>query len=308
MKRILRNIALALVTGYVFFFFGERVFWSLPGPGDTLISNLLGWLLYSFAAYATLIVVDYFKVKTRWSAFLAAAFFGWLIEGVVAMTFFGAEGLPFPITVSWTGLAWHGLIGVFLGWYLMLGVLSKNQYKKITLASITLGIFWGVWSLAWALETPPISVTPDIYLLHGLLTTLLLCASYYLFFRLKPAEFRSSRWERIIIALPVVAFFGFVTIPFIGLLSLVLPVFFGGLYLALRKNKKDESESSFLASFSESPKMRIYPLLLIAPIIAALIYNAGPTLRTNLVILIITTALGFILLSISLYKVFRRLS
>lgn len=306
MKRILRNIALALATGYIFFFFGERVFWSFPSPGDTLISNLLGWLLYSFAAYATLIVVDYFKVKTLWSAFLAAAFFGWLIEGVVAMTFFGVEGLPFPITISWTGLAWHGLIGVFLGWYLMLEVLSKNQYKKSVLFSIALGIFWGVWSLAWALETPSKSVTPDIYLLHGLLTTLLLCISYYIFFRLKPSEFRSSRWERIIIALPVVAFFGFVTVPFVGFLSLVLPVFFGGLYLALRKNKKDELESSFLASFSESPKMRIYPLLLIAPIIAALIYNAGPTLRTNLVILIITTALGFIFLVISLYKVFRR--
>lgn len=57
MKRILRNIALALVTGYVFFYFGERFFWSFLHPGDTLISNVLAWFLYSFAAYATLIII-----------------------------------------------------------------------------------------------------------------------------------------------------------------------------------------------------------------------------------------------------------
>ena len=256
MKNILRNIAFALVTGYIFFYFGERVFWSFPHPGDTLISNVLAWFFYSFAAYATLIIIEYFKIRTWWSVFLAAAFFGWLTEGVVAMTFFGVEGLPFPITVSWTGLAWHALIDVFIGWYLLLTLLSKNQYVKIALISIALGLFWGVWSLAWALETPPIGITPDIFFLHGLLTTFFLGASYYLFFRLRPAEFKSSRWERIIIALPILAFFVFVTIPAIGLLSIALPILFGGLYLALKKNKVRELDPGFLGSFSESTKLR----------------------------------------------------
>lgn len=255
MKRILRNIALALVTGYIFFYFGERVFWSFPHPGDTLISNVLAWFLYSFAAYATLIVIEYFKVRTWWSLFLAATFFGWLTEGVFAMTLFGVEGLPFPITVSWTGLGWHALIDVFIGWYLMLTFLSKNQYVKITLVALALGLFWGLWSLAWALETPPIGITPDIFLLHGLLTTLFLGVSYYLFFRLRPTEFKSSRWERIIIALPILAFFVLVTIPAIGLLSIALPILFGVLYPLSGKIKSMSQDRVFS---DRSPNLRNY--------------------------------------------------
>lgn len=305
MKRILRNISLALVTGYVFFYFGERVFWSFPHPGDTLISNVLAWLLYSFTAYATLIVIEYFKIRTWWSVFLSGAFLGWLTEGVVAMTMFGIEGLPFPITVSWTGLAWHALIGVFFGWYLVLMVLSNNQYIKITLISIALGHFWGVWSLAWALEIPPIAITPDIYLLHGIIVTLFLCISYYLFFKLRPAEFKSSRWERIVIALPILAFFTFITIPAIGLLSVVLPILFGVLYFAFRKNKINESRPSFLGSFSQFPKLRSYLPLLSSPVIAAIIYNSGLALPTNNAILFIMTPLGFIFLGISFYKILK---
>lgn len=303
MKRVLRNIALALVSGYIFFFFGERVFWSFPHPGDTVISNVLAWLLYSFSAYLTLIVIEYFRVRTKWAVFLAGAFFGWLTEGVFAMTLFGGGGLPFPLGISWTGLAWHALIGVFIGWYFMSKILIGNQYMKIVILSIGLGFFWGLWSLAWALETPPIAITPDIYLLHGLIATLFLSVSYYLFFKFRPDEFASSRWEKIGLALPVLAFFMFVTVPTVGLFAVVLPVLFGILYFALKKNRDHEEAPSFLESLSGRPKIRSYFPLLFSPVIAALIYNSGLALPTNFVILGITTALGFILLGISLYKV-----
>lgn len=306
MKRILRNIALALITGYILFYFSERVFSSFPPPGDTLISNFFAWLLYSYLAYLTLIVIEYFRVRTWWAVFLAGAFYGWLLEGVFAMTLFSVEGLPFPIGISWTGLAWHALIDVFIGWYLVTMFLNGNHYKKIIFFSIGLGIFWGVWSLAWALETPPVITTSDIYLLIGLITTLFLCVSYYLFSKLRPAEFVSSHWEKIILAIPVVAFFAFVTIPTLGLLAAVLPVLFGILYFALKKNRDHEAAPSFLESLSGQPKIWSYLPLLLAPIIAALIYNSGLVLRTNLYILYITTSLGFIFFGVSLYKIFKR--
>ena len=217
------------------------------------------------------------------------------------------QGLPFPIGISWTGLAWHALISVFIGWYLVMMFLNGNHYKKIIFFSIALGIFWGVWSLAWALETPPIATTPDIYFLHGLIATLFLGVSYYLFSKFRLGGFASSRWEKIGLAVPVLAFFIFVTIPAFGLFAAVLPVLFGILYFALKKNRDQEKAPNVLESLSEQPKIRSYFLLFLAPIIAALIYNSGIVLPTNLYVLYITTPLGFILLGISLYKTFRRL-
>ena len=302
----IQRIILGLALGYIFFFFGERVFWSFPHPGDTLISNFFGWLLYSYSAYLTLIVIEYFRVRAWWAVFLAGAFFGWLTEGVIAMTLFGGEGqLPFPIGISWTGLAWHALISVFIGWYLVMMFLNGNHYKKITFFSIGLGIFWGVWSLAWALETPPIATTPDIYLLHGLIATFFLSVSYYIFSKFRLGGFASSRWEKIGLAIPVLAFFLFVTIPAVGLFAAVLPVLFGILYFALKKNRDRETAPNVLESLSERPKIRSYFPLFLSPIIAALIYNSGIVLPTNFVIMGITTPLGFILLGISLYKAFR---
>ena len=300
---LIQRIVLGLALGYIFFFFGERVFWSFPHPGDSLISNILAWLLYSFNAYLTLMVIEYFRVRAWWAVFLAGAFFGWLTEGIFAMTLFGG---PFPLGISWTGLAWHALISVFVGWYLVMMLLIGNHYKKVVLFSIGLGVFWGVWSLAWALETPPIVTTPDVYLLHGIITTIFLCISYYLFSKLRPAGFASSRWERIIVALPVLGFFSAVTVLTIGLLAAILPVLFGILYFALKKNRDHEIAPNVLESFSGQPKIWSYFPLLLAPIIAALIYNSGITLPTNFYVLYITTPLGFIFLGISLYKAFRR--
>jgi len=304
---LVQRIILGLALGYIFFFFGERVFWSFPHPGDTLISNFFGWLLYSYSAYLTLIVIEHFRVRAWWAVFLAGAFFGWLTEGVIAMTLFGGDGqLPFPIGISWTGLAWHALISVFVGWYFVMMFLNRNHYKKIIFFSIGLGIFWGVWSLAWALETPPITTTSDIYLLHGLIATLFLSLSYYFCSKFGPGGFASSRWEKIGLSLPVLAFFVFVTVPAVGLFAAVLPMLFGILYFALKKNRDQEKSPNVLESLSGRPKLRSYFPLFLAPIIAALIYNSGIVLPTNFYVLYITMPLGFILLGISLYKTFRR--
>lgn len=72
--------------------------------------------------------------------FLVGAFFGWLVEGVFAMTLFGAEGILFPFTISWTGLAWHAIISVVLGWYVLQQALT-HSFKRTAWVSGMLGIF-----------------------------------------------------------------------------------------------------------------------------------------------------------------------
>jgi hypothetical protein len=303
---VIRKIVLSLTLGYMLFFFGERVFWSFPRADDSFFAYFFGWLVYAFGAYLTLIVISYFKVRSVWALFLSGAFFGWFIEGVYAMTLFGGGGLPFPIGISWTGLAWHALLSFFVGFYLVMKLLNENRYMKMIFFSIALGIFWGVWSLAWVLETPPVVTGPDIYLLHGLITTSLLWVSYYFFSKSRPSVFKSSRRERIIASIPVLAFFAFVTVPTVGPLAVVLPVLFFILYRALKKNRDQEKAPNFLESLSGNAKFRAYLPLLLSPVIAAIIYNSGIALPTNLAVLGITTVLGFIFLGVSLYKTFKR--
>jgi hypothetical protein len=47
MRRWTQKLVVVLATGYILFFYSERVFWSFLRPGDKLADLLLGWLTYS---------------------------------------------------------------------------------------------------------------------------------------------------------------------------------------------------------------------------------------------------------------------
>ena len=117
-----KRLLLALSTGYILFFYSERIFWSLARPGDTPFDYLLTPLLYAIFAYIFLIIVEMFCVRNIWAIFIAGAAFGWIGEGIVAMTLFGGE-ISLPFSISWTGLAWHALISVLIGWYYLRKIL-----------------------------------------------------------------------------------------------------------------------------------------------------------------------------------------
>ena len=77
-----KRLLLAFSTGYILFFFSERVFWSMARPGDTPVDYLLTPLLYALLAYIFLIVVDEFRVRNIWAVFIAGAAFGWIGEEI----------------------------------------------------------------------------------------------------------------------------------------------------------------------------------------------------------------------------------
>jgi len=303
----LSRLLLALATGYIWFFYSERVFWSFWRVGeDAPFFFLLGWLLYSVAVYICLILIQEFRVRSVWAMFLVGAFFGWLIEGVFVMTLFGAEGIPFPLTISWTGLAWHALISVVLGWYVLQQALL-HSFTRTAWVSALLGLFWGVWSIFWSLDNVEM-VSVEAYALHAFLITGIFICMQRAYARLG-AQFSATRLEKIFLGVFVLAWFGFVTVPAFGFLTIVLPVLFGVLYLALRKNKKTETRQNFLSvldtpvSYGRSFAVLFMPL--IATGIYALAQGLGLVLPTNFVILGVTLPLGFVLLGVSLWKVFR---
>ena len=52
-----KKIAVILATGYVLFFYSERVFWSFLRPGDKFLDLVLGWLVYSLLGWVFLLLV-----------------------------------------------------------------------------------------------------------------------------------------------------------------------------------------------------------------------------------------------------------
>src|SRR5688572_30650297 len=71
MTRLLRNLLLALATGFILFVFSERIFWSVWRPGDSFADLAMTWLAYSVVAYLFLAVVAWSRADDCWTVFLA---------------------------------------------------------------------------------------------------------------------------------------------------------------------------------------------------------------------------------------------
>lgn len=110
MRIIFKRVAVALCSGYIILYYGEFMFWATPDREGLNVAGIIAvWLLYSMMAYPLLCVVSYFKVRDPWAIFLAGALYGWFEEGIVVQTMYGTPDSPFPMSISFTGLAWHAL-------------------------------------------------------------------------------------------------------------------------------------------------------------------------------------------------------
>jgi hypothetical protein len=68
MRRWAQKLAVVLATGYILFFYSERMFWSFLRPGDKPADFLLTWIVYSIMAWVFLLVIR----KWRIASFLPA--------------------------------------------------------------------------------------------------------------------------------------------------------------------------------------------------------------------------------------------
>lgn len=310
MTNFIKRITLVLATGYILFFFSELVFWSFWRPNNTVSEYAFTWLVYySIMAYIFLLIVHEFRARNIWALFLAGAAFGWLGEGVLAMTLFGVEGFPLPFTISWTGLAWHTLISVMLGWYYVQLFLSQGRASKIILFAAGLGLFWGFSAQIWTFETPPIVTSMPEFALFAFITTFLFIIGHIIYTRLAAEAFQPTKAEKIIFPLAAVLYFVFVTVPAQPVLApTLLPLLFGLLYLGLRKNRLRETEPGLIRIAKEPILFKRYLLLFGMPVVATATYGilfpVASILQPNFVILVIPTLLGFVFLFVSLYRMF----
>ena len=301
--KLLKNILLVLSTGYIFVYFSEHLFWARIRPDDSLVGWMGAWIAYSLLAFVFLTLVAYFKIKNIWSLFLAGAAFGWLAEGVIVQTTY--ESLP--LSISFTGLAWHALITVWIGWY----ALRKSFFASFSTLKLSavIGACYGLWAIAWWTEPDGgVSSVAD-FAAFSLVTTILVILAYWLANWSATAPFLPNRRVTLCISGIFILYFLFVTVPAMPLALGILPILLGLVYLGLHRNRLASDETSMINELTGNIPAWNFLSLLALPVTGILVYWIALSLNlhwhTNWILYLIATPLGFILFGLSLYRSWR---
>jgi hypothetical protein len=304
--RVFKSIVQVFATGYIFVFFSEHLFWARVRPGDSVSEWIGTWVAYSLMAFVFLLLVSHFRVKNIWALFLAGAAFGWIGEGIVVQTAY--EMLP--LSISFTGLAWHALLTVWIGWYAVReSLLSPNPWSTLKLALI-IGLFYGLWAISWWVEPDGgIAAIPQ-FAAYSVTTTGLAIPAYWLANWSSSEPFTPSRWAIALIALIVIVYFCFVTLPAAPVALIVLPILLILVYWGLRQNRLVEEDGSLLNALHGRASLGKHLGLLALPVTAVMVYSLATALGlrcyTNWILYLITTPLGFALFGISVYRSWRK--
>jgi len=309
MRRWTQKLVVVLATGYILFFYSERVFWSFLRPGDKLTDLLLGWLVYSLLAWVFLLLVRQCRIAAFPALFLAGAVFGWLAEGVVVDTLYGNLTNPFPASISFTGLAWHALISVGTGWYWQAKVLTAGNPAKIAPFSVAVGLGWGLWAGWWPAELGKANTSLAGFAGHTVACFVPLLSAWVVLGLARADWFRPAKLEMPVLLGLVALFFVGVRIPATPRSALILPPLLLLCAYGLRRNQSHEQRPDLLEAIVGHIRPRSCLPLLLMPVTAIAVYAPvaawGLTLPTNWVLYIITMPLGFFCLVRSLWVLHR---
>ena len=272
MKRAAANLILALTNGLILVFFSERLFWSVWRAGDSATDQVITWLAYSTAAYLFLSMIVYFRANTFWSVCLAGAVYGWLVEGTLAPTLYGTEGSsPFPLSLCVTGLSWHMLISVVVGWFGFRRALQSNRWMPTAGVAAGVGLFWGLWATFQWHETPPVVTPPAQFLLHAVAMTLLLALAWWINLRIGVHNFRPGS-VGLVLSVLLLGVFYVQHVRRLGLLPLiVLPAVLAAALLPLWRQRSRQPDA--LGAFAEKPLVASrLGFLLLMPVVATAVY------------------------------------
>ncbi len=304
MQTFFRQIAAAAANGYILMYTSEHVFWAHVRPEDTLKDWLIGWVVYSLAGYVVLALIRAARIRTVWALYLAAAVFGWLVEGVFVQTTYD----DLPLSISWTGLAWHALLSVGVGWFGFRAALKQSFGATARLATLA-GTFYGLWAIAlWAepggRPTPLLAFAGFVWT-----TTALFTFAHGVFEWAAPALQRPSRVAMVIVALIFALYFAFVAVLVAPIALVALPLILGLAALGLWGHRRQDRVA--LALFSTEPiRPGRYLGLAMLPLAATAFYAVAEVLglrwHTNWVVYLVTTPLGFAAFGYALFKSWRR--
>jgi hypothetical protein len=293
-KTAILRLAHALTSGAILLVFSELFFWARPLPGMVPPEGLATYLAYVAAAYVFMMVIGAFRVRSLPALFLAGAAYGWLVEGVIVQTMY--DDLPFSI--SFTGLAWHALISVLIGWAALPMVLRRGRRLWTAALSCGVGLAYGLWALWWWTEEPPAASLSD-FAIFSFSCTLILAIAYGLSARTPPVSFHPSRFESCGALCVVGAYFLLVAVPSRPVALAILPPLALMLWATLRRNVRCELRPDLLAWFATQPTPRLTDLLMLGclPLTATIVYGVagflGARAMTGWVLYALTVPAGF---------------
>jgi hypothetical protein len=308
--RLIRKAAILLANGYILFFFSERVFWSFWRPADTLPEFLITWTAYCLLGWLVVDLMRRFKVASFPPLFLCGAIFGWVDEGVVVDTLYGNSTNPLPLSISFTGLSWHALLSIGVGWYLIGKVLTDEKVTRTALLSLAIGIGWGLWAVWWPTELGKEANTSVWgFASHALPCSVLFLLAWFVFGIARSDWFQSSDVAAIVLWGLVVAIFLAARVPSRPHAALILPSLLTVCYLGLRRNACMELRPDVLDGILGHIRLPNVISLALIPLTAIVVYAFFRTLNllvpTNVVLYVITMPLGFLFFFRSLWVVFR---
>ena len=247
-----------------------------------------------------LLVVRQCRVASFLALFLAGAIFGWLDEGVVVDTLYGSADSPFPASISFTGLAWHALISVGIGWYWQGKVLLDASSSRIVAFSVSVGLGWGLWAAWWPAELGGASTSLASFAGHTMACSALLILSWVVLSLGRPGWFRPAKWEMPVLVAVVVLFFLGIRVPATPRSAFILPPLLLACAYGLNRNRTRERRPDLVDTFVGRIRLRSCLLLFLIPVTAIAVYAPVAVwqwkLSTNWLLYVITTPLGFFFL------------
>lgn len=272
----MRKVLFIFATGLIFCLVSEGLFYGLVRREDSFFGYMTMAALYGCAAWLFLIVVTYFNVKSKAALFVAAGFFGWMVEGALLNTTYGVPDMPFPLSIPVTALSWHALVTVMFGLYATRLALRKRG--SIFRFAILTGIFWGIWAATWRSADATIQIGAEMFFLYGCLLIALFVAGHLIWERMArtPLEFgKGEIWTAIV---GTTLWFLAVTVPLRPIAIFVLPPLLVLMYFVLQKNKTRERSGSLLPELADDiPLSRYLPFAMVPPI-ASVIYAFTATI------------------------------
>ena len=282
-----------LGASLVLFAFSERVFWSFWRPDDSVQELGITFFAYSLIAAWAIHAIRKFRVESADGFFLIGALVGWLSEGVLVNTAYGDGTNPFPLSISFTGLSWHALISVMVGWYWLPRAFASGSTSLKLKWTAGLGICWGLWACYVPTEAPKHPVTVQAFASHSAFVIAMLVAGMALMGNAPAGDRKFDQSKFWTITAAAIAVFASAWIPIHHVFAVILLLLFLLTIHALRKSRGETDIQTWVPKFDYRQLGWFGLTFSLAVGVYALCYQGGKGIPTNFVLYLITMPAGF---------------
>lgn len=250
---------------------------------------------YALFTFPFLLALSYFQVRGIFGLILAGALYGWAAEGVLVPAIYEF----IPVSFLWTSISWHVLVDVLVGWYLIRLIMRHKGWVWNAASFITLGALWAFWA-TWYWEGEEAeavnAILPDDFTIFAIVASVLWIAGMILSDRFGRETFTPTKWETGLTALLITILTLLTGFPYLPLSLAVLPLIALTVYALHKARGKSHRPLVLVQMHNTRPVWWKYPLAMLTPVVAILIYpylhNANTTIPTEDIILLMLV-LGF---------------